>query len=90
MTGVRKEKLTRNEQEVFDEVRPVCERLNRPMPDEKHFLLPYEVWDAVLKFNDNPDYNAEKLPKHAAQQMIKGVLRDYKSYFKAKKKWETD
>ena len=90
MTGVCKEKLTRNEQEVFDEVRPVCERLNRPMPDKKHFLLPYEVWDAVLKFNDNPDYNAEKLPKHAAQQTIKGVLRDYKSYFKAKKKWETD
>lgn len=90
ITGVNKEKLTQNEREVFEEVRLACKKLNRAMPDKKHFLLPYTVWDAVLKFNNNPDYNAEKLPKHAAQQTIKSILRDFKSYFKAKKKWYTD
>lgn len=90
ITGVQKEKLTCNEQEVFDEVKRACERKKKRFPDKKHFLLPYEIWDCALKLNKNSDYIAKGLPKQTAQQAIKQVLRNFKAYYAAKKKWYTD
>ncbi|MCI6515206.1 MAG: transposase, partial [Erysipelotrichaceae bacterium] len=43
-----------------------------------------------MKYNNNPDYNAEGFPKHCAQNVLKNVLQDIKSYFESVKDWNNN
>ncbi|MFQ9546769.1 MAG: hypothetical protein ACLRZ6_01900 [Lachnospiraceae bacterium] len=53
---------------------------NHPvMPTSDHWMLTYETLDAVMKNTKNPDYYA--MPSQANQQVLRKVLKDWKSYF---------
>ena len=53
---------------------------NHPiMPTSDHWMLTYETLDAVMKNTKNPDYYA--MPSQANQQVLRKVLKDWKSHF---------
>ena len=55
---------------------------NHPsMPTSDHWMLTYETLDAVMKNTKNPDYYA--MPSQVNQQVLRKVLKDWKSYFEA-------
>ena len=55
---------------------------NHPvMPTSDHWMLTYETLDAVMKNTKNSDYYA--MPSQANQQVLRKVLKDWKSYFES-------
>ena len=53
---------------------------NHPiMPTSDHWMLTYETLDTVMKNTKNPDYYA--MPSQANQQVLRKVLKDWKSHF---------
>ena len=52
-------------------------------PTKEHWMLSYEELNAVLYFSDNRDYFA--LPSQANQQILRKVIKSWKSYFMALK-----
>ena len=55
---------------------------NHPsMLTSDHWMLTYETLDAVMKNTKNPDYYA--MPSQVNQQVLRKVLKDWKSYFEA-------
>ena len=43
-----------------------------------------------MKKTDNPDYQAEGLPRQTAQHVLKQVVRDLTSFFEANRKYRND
>lgn len=56
------------------------------MPTPKKWMLSYEFVEALLKVSQNPDYDA--LPAQAAQNVVRSVCREFKSYFAKLKKYK--
>lgn len=52
-------------------------------PTKEHWMLSYEELNAVLYFSNNHDYFA--LPSQANQQILRKVVKSWKSYFMALK-----
>jgi len=80
-TGEGKE-LHENQRQVLDLIRDVT-RGTRYEP--KGAWLTYGELDYVLKRTDDPAYRS--LPAQANQQILKRLVRDYRSFFEALKVW---
>ena len=80
--------LTDNELEVMSEVQFALLEMNKPKTVPASGVIGYTFLDAVMKYNDNPDYNADGFPKHCAQNVLKCVVQDLKSYFESIKDWK--
>ena len=80
--------LTDNELEVMSEVEFALHAMNKPKTVPASGVIGYTFLDALLKYNDNPDYNAIGFPKHCAQNTLKFVVQDISSYFEAIKDWK--
>ena len=50
-------------------------------PDKDHWMLSYEVLDAVLRETKNADYYA--MPSQANQQVLRKVIKSWKGYFES-------
>jgi putative transposase len=74
-----------HEQEVLNEFKLTEERF-KPI-GSKYYLPGYLHFDYLFKVTENPDYY-NKLPMQSNQQIIKGVLADFKGYFKAVKSYK--
>ncbi|NLH92576.1 MAG: transposase, partial [Atopobium sp.] len=85
MTAVTKKpsKRTDNEKEVLQELELLCSMSEYQMPEEKKWMLSYKLLDALFKMTHNPDYYAEGLPRQTAQNAVKTVVRNMKSFFQA-------
>ena len=75
--------LRENQMQVYLLVRKVT-RFSRYEP--KGAWLTYEQLDHVLKMTDDEAYRS--LPAQANQQILRRLLRDYNSFFKAQKKYQ--
>ena len=80
--------LTDNELEVMSEVEFALLDMNKPKKVPASGVIGYTFLDAVMKYNDNPDYNADGFPKHCAQNVLKCVVQDLKSFFESMKDWK--
>jgi len=83
MTGLKKEHPTENEQEIIDEVSHYL--ANREFSADKWLLSYYELND-LMKKSENPDY-MNGLPRQTAQNVLRQMARDFKSFFKANKEY---
>lgn len=54
-------------------------------PTEEKWYMNYHYLDALMKVTKNPDYRA--LPIHTAQEVLKNLDRNFKSYFESMKSW---
>ena len=92
MTAVTKQPSDRtdNENEVLDELKQLTALGKYQMPEEKKWMLSYELLDALYKLTDNPDYFAEGLPRQTAQNAVKTMTRNMKAFFKAIKAYSKD
>ena len=78
----RMKPLTKNQMEVY----LLVGRITRgSWYEPKGRWLTYGQLDYILKRTDDPAYRA--LPAQANQQILKRLLRDYKSFFEARKVW---
>ena len=82
--------LSNNELSVMSEVEFALLDMNKPKSVLPSGVISYTFLDAVMKYNNNPDYNAEGFPKHCAQNVLKNVLQDIKSYFESVKDWNNN
>ena len=80
--------LTDNELEVMSEVEFALLDMAKAKTVPASGVIGYTFLDAVMKYNDNPDYNADGFPKHCAQNVLKCVIQDLKSYFESIKDWK--
>ena len=92
MTGIKKDPKDRQPNEVavlkeIEEALPSMQTKKQTfkMPTPEKWLLSYTFLDALFKRTNNPDYNAEGLPKHMAQNAIKEALEDMKGFFELSK-----
>ena len=81
--GKAEEALHENQKQVWHLVRETTAG-TRYEPHGK--WLTYGQLDYVLKRTDDPSYRA--LPAQANQQILKRIVRDYKSFFEALKVWQ--
>ena len=81
--GKAEEALHENQKQVWRLVRETTAG-TRYEPHGK--WLTYGQLDYVLKRTDDPSYRA--LPAQANQQILKRIVRDYKSFFEALKVWQ--
>ena len=81
--------LSDNELSVMSEVEFALLDMNKPKSVLPSGVISYTFLDAVMKYNNNPDYNAEGFPKHCAQNVLKNVLQDIKSYFESRSEEHT-
>ena len=56
--------------------------------DKDNSFLSYELLEGILKLNNNPDYMA--LPGQVNQQVLRLLLRDWKSFFMASKDYKSN
>lgn len=86
------DKLTANELEVYNEIAFALPKMgNRyKMPVKGKQFLNYNFLDALLKVTKNPDYFAVGLPKHTAQQVLKEVVKNMKSFYAGIRKHKKD
>lgn len=85
-------KRTENERFVLQEIEDTLPRMQTPnkhfeMPTKKKCVLKYDFLNALMKNSHNPDYYAEGFNVHSAQQMLKQVVQDMKSFDSLRKKW---
>lgn len=94
MTGIQKEESLRqeNEKEVIKEIEKAIPRMfeGAKMPTAKNWFLSYKFLNSLFCVTQNPDYCAEGLPRQSAQQIIKRVTKDYKSYTRACRSYRED
>ncbi|MBQ6344194.1 MAG: IS200/IS605 family accessory protein TnpB-related protein, partial [Anaerolineaceae bacterium] len=84
--------LTENERKVMEEIRDALPKMGSKfkMPSQGKFFLGYEFLEKLLSVTNNPDMYAEGLSRHTAQNAVKSVVRNMKSYFEALKSWKKD
>lgn len=90
MSAAKKDihKLTDNELEVMSEVEFALLEMSKPRKVPPSGVISYVFLDALMKLTDNPDYYADGFPMHCAQNTLKFVVQDIKSYFEAAKDWK--
>ena len=93
MTGLSKEpgERTANEHEVLTEIEAFF--LSDPryeMPTREKWNLSYSLLNGEMKYNGNPDYFAEGLPRQSAQAVIRGCCDEMLSYFRAARAYASD
>ena len=87
MTGLNKDSkaLSDNELEVFREVdRTVAINTKLSRPTKKNPYVSYQFLYHMMYINENPDYICDDLPSQTAQQVLKVVVQDMKSFLKSK------
>ncbi|MBQ6519924.1 MAG: IS200/IS605 family accessory protein TnpB-related protein [Anaerolineaceae bacterium] len=84
--------LTENERKVMEEIRDALPKMGSKfkMPSKGKFFLSYEFLEKLMSVTDNPDMYAEGLSRHTAQNAVKSVVRNMKSYFEAIRAWKKD
>ena len=86
MSGLKKKTPTANEQFVLDEIRNALPYMkNADMPTAEKWFLSYTFLDSLMKATGNPDYCVEGLSKQTAQNALKQVVKNMKSFVKAVK-----
>ena len=77
------ENMTDNEREVYNELQMALPLMGKKysMPSKGNTFLGYEFLDSFLKNTNNPDYYCKELPRQSAQQTLKGVAKDMKSFY---------
>ena len=79
----RGEEITENQREAYELIRNITEGTRY---EPKNTWLTYGQLDYVLKASEDPAYRA--LPAQANQQILKVILRNYKSFFEALKVYQ--
>ena len=104
ITAVEKDPsaLTANEREVLDEIAKALPVMNaagkRPdeagdrykMPTQGKSFLSYPFLEALLRATNNPDFFCGKLPRQAAQAVLKDCVQEMESYYAAKREYRRD
>ena len=82
--------LSQNELEIMNEIENALPLMGckYKSPTKGKFFLSYEFWEKLFKVTGNPDRNASGLSNHTAQNAIKSVVRNMKSYFAALRTWK--
>ena len=92
MFGVAKEPSSRhaNEIEVLNEIESALPAMGDKfkMPTKGKFFLSYQFLEKLFSVTLNSDRFATGLSNHTAQNAIKTVVRNMRSYFSSLKKWK--
>ena len=94
--------LTDNERGVLDEIARALPVMNAAgkqpteagdrykMPAQGKSFLSYPFLEALLRASNNPDFLCGKLPRQAAQAVLKDCVQEMKSYYAAKREYKRD
>ena len=86
ITASGKENLSGNEKLVRDEIQLTVKTKNTKQPK---FLMSYCFMDKLMRVTHNPDF-FNGLPMQTSQEVLKQVVRDFKSWAESCKKYKTD
>lgn len=94
--------LTDNERGFLDEIARALPVMNAAgkqpteagdrykMPAQGKSFLSYPFLEALLRASNNPDFLCGKLPRQAAQAVLKDCVQEMKSYYAAKREYKRD
>ncbi len=86
------DKLTQNELEVYNEILRAVKEFPEIcyIPTKKKYKLSYRYLDKLMRVNNNPDFFDERLPRQTSQQVLKGTIKDMKSFYNSNKSYKKD
>ncbi|MCD7950914.1 MAG: transposase [Erysipelotrichaceae bacterium] len=86
------DKLTQNELEVYKEILKAVKEFPEIcyMPTKKKYKLSYRYLDKLMRVNNNPDFFDQRLPRQTSQQVLKGAIKDMKSFYNSNKSYKKD
>lgn len=92
MTEKAETAYTSNEKEVFNEIKKALPLMGSRyrMPEKGKSFLSYPFLNQLLKVTENPDYHNPDLPRQSAQQTLKILVQEMKSFYAVVKDYAKD
>lgn len=90
-TGKEFKNYTANELEIYNETVKAAEMFPELcyVPTKEKRYPSYRYMDKLMRATENPNFFDDRLPSQSAQYIVKGVLKDMKSFRQSLKKYKT-